>query len=62
MKQNYIAPAVESIKVIPDQMMAGQSELSGNNQEGEGPQLSKEQEYTDEVPLPDGKDIWSDEE
>lgn len=62
MKLNYIVPVAVSISIKAEQMMAGQSELSGNNREGEGPQLSKEQEYTDEVPLPDGKDIWSDEE
>lgn len=62
MKQNYIAPAVESIKVIADQMMASQSDFGGHNQEGEGPQLSKEQDYFKEETLPEKKDIWGDEE
>lgn len=43
MKTNYIAPAVESLKLEAKLIMAGQSNLSGNNQEGDGEQLSKEQ-------------------
>ena len=34
MKQNYIAPAVESIKVIADQMMASQSDLAVTTKRG----------------------------
>lgn len=47
MKTIYIAPAVESVKIEVEQVMAGQSGLSGNNQEGDGNQLSKEQEFFD---------------
>ncbi len=43
MKTNYIAPAVESLKLETKLIMAGQSNLGGNNQEGDGEQLSKEQ-------------------
>ena len=47
MKAIYIAPAVECVKMEAEQVMAGQSGLSGNNQEGDGNQLSKEQEFFD---------------
>ena len=47
MKTIYIAPAVESVKIEVEQVMAGHSGLSGNNQEGDGNQLSKEQEFFD---------------
>ncbi len=43
MKTNYIAPAVVSLKLETKLIMAGQSNLGGNNQEGDGEQLSKEQ-------------------
>ena len=61
-KRIYIAPAAVSFNMIAEQMMAGQSELSGNNQEGEGPQLSKEQNYFEEETLPEKENIWDDEE
>lgn len=47
MKAIYIAPAVECVKMETEQVMAGLSGLSGNNQEGDGNQLSKEQNFFD---------------
>lgn len=61
MKRNYIAPVVESVKIMTGQVMAGQSGVSGNNQEGDGPQLSKEHDYF-EQPQPEKNGLWDDEE
>lgn len=46
MKSIYKAPSIETVKMETEQMMA-ESGLSGNNQEGDGTQLSKEQDFFD---------------
>lgn len=61
MKTNYITPAVASIRIVAEKEMAEQSGLSGNNQIGDGNQLSKEIDFFEEE-KPVHKDIWGDEE
>ena len=46
MKTKYIAPAVESVNMEAEKMLA-ESGLTGNNQLGDGEQLSKEQDFFD---------------
>lgn len=47
MKTKYIAPAVESVNMEAEKMLA-ESGLTGNNQLGDGEQLSKEQDFFDD--------------
>ena len=53
MKTKYMAPAVEFLKMEVEQVMAGQSGLTGNNQLGDGEQLSKEQDFFDDKAMID---------
>ena len=52
MKTKYIAPAVESVNLEVEKMLA-ESGLTGHNQLGDGEQLSKEQDFFDDKAMID---------
>ena len=52
MKTKYMAPAVGSVNMEAEKMLA-ESDLTGNNQLGDGEQLSKEQDFFDDKAMID---------